>query len=61
MFEFASAMSTVGLSIGITSPYAPEIVLWTESAGMFLGRLEFFVVFYGIVNLVKFFRMPKRD
>lgn len=53
MFEFASAMSTVGLSMGITSPNAPEIVLWTESAGMFLGRLEFFVVFYGIVNLVK--------
>jgi len=61
MFEFASAMSTVGLSIGITSPSAPALVLWTESAGMFLGRLEFFVVFYGIINIVRLFRVQKRE
>lgn len=60
MFEFASAMSTVGLSMGITSPNAQGIVLWTEIAGMFLGRLEFFVVFYGIVNLVRLLRVQKR-
>jgi len=54
-------MSTVGLSIGITSPSAPALVLWTESAGMFLGRLEFFVVFYGIINIVRLFRVQKRE
>jgi len=48
LFEFASALSTVGLSAGVTHPSAPAGVLWTEMAGMFLGRLEFFVVFTGL-------------
>lgn len=61
MFEFASAIGTVGFSIGITAPDAPGIILWTEIAGMFLGRLEFFVVFFGFINLVKLLRVPKRD
>ncbi len=50
LFEFASALGTVGLSVGVTSSQAPRLVLWTQIAGMFLGRLEFFVV---IVSLVK--------
>ena len=44
-FEFASSLGTVGLSIGITSSAMPPLALWTETIGMFLGRLEFFVVF----------------
>jgi trk system potassium uptake protein TrkH len=50
LFEFASALSTVGLSVGLTNPAAPPVVLWTETLGMFLGRLEFFTI---IVSLVK--------
>lgn len=52
MFEFASSLSTVGLSLGITAPGAPSAVLWTETAGMILGRLEFFVIFIGAAKLV---------
>jgi trk system potassium uptake protein TrkH len=52
LFEFASALSTVGLSIGITAADAPAGVLWVEILAMFLGRLEFFTVLIGIVRLV---------
>ncbi len=45
LFEFASALGTVGLSVGIVSYTANPIILWTSTVGMFLGRLEFFVVF----------------
>ncbi len=51
LFEYASALSTVGLSVGITSPHAPVGLLWTEIIGMFLGRLEFFPVFVGLIRL----------
>ena len=51
-FEFASAQGTVGLSMGITSAKAPNTILWTEIGGMFLGRLEFFIVFYTIVKII---------
>ena len=44
MFEFASAISTVGLSVGITSYGASPVIHWTAIAGMFLGRLEIYVV-----------------
>jgi trk system potassium uptake protein TrkH len=50
-FEFASAQGTVGLSIGVTRPDAPSLVLWTQTVGMFLGRLEFLIVFEGIVKM----------
>ena len=53
MFEFASALGTVGLSVGVTSPSAPSLVLWTEIAGMLLGRLEFFVIFASAGKLVR--------
>jgi trk system potassium uptake protein TrkH len=52
-FEFASALSTVGLSVGITGPNAPLGIIWTETAGMFLGRLEFLVIIFGITKIVK--------
>jgi trk system potassium uptake protein TrkH len=41
------------LSIGVTSPNAPPAVLWAETVGMALGRLEFTVVFYGIAKIFK--------
>ena len=53
LFEYASAVGTVGLSVGVTSASAPGGVLWAETAGMFLGRLEFIVV---LVSIAKLFR-----
>ncbi|MDI9368365.1 MAG: TrkH family potassium uptake protein [Thermotogota bacterium] len=52
-FEYASALSTVGLSVGITVPGAPSGIIWTETIGMFLGRLEFLVVIYAITKLLR--------
>lgn len=51
MFEFSSALSTVGLSVGITSYDAHPVILWTAAAGMFLGRLELFLVFTALARL----------
>lgn len=60
MFEMASSLSTVGLSVGITGYDAHPLVLWTSTIGMFLGRLEIYIVFItaakaycGIINKVK--------
>ncbi len=50
-FEFASALGTVGLSVGVTASGTPPLALWTMTAGMFLGRLEFFVIFVSIAKL----------
>ena len=35
LFEFASVLGTVGLSVGITGYHAHPIILWTSAAGMF--------------------------
>ncbi|MBE0617500.1 MAG: TrkH family potassium uptake protein [Proteobacteria bacterium] len=53
LFEFASALGTVGLSVGVTTPDAPRLVLWAETLGMLLGRLEFFVIFVGAAKLLR--------
>lgn len=53
LFEFASALGTVGLSVGVTTAYSPPLVLWTEILGMFLGRLEFFVIIVSMVKIVR--------
>lgn len=47
MFEFASSLSTVGLSIGITGPQTNDATLVVEIVGMLLGRLEIFIVIIG--------------
>jgi trk system potassium uptake protein len=52
MFEFASALGTVGLSVGITGAHAHPLILWTSTFGMFFGRLEFFVIFVAISKVV---------
>ncbi|MCF7932069.1 MAG: TrkH family potassium uptake protein [Acholeplasmataceae bacterium] len=52
LFEFASALGTVGLSVGITGYHAHPLILWTATFGMFLGRLEFFVIFVAISKVV---------
>ena len=48
MFEFTSALGTVGISNGLTSPDAHAATLIVEMVGMLLGRLEIFIVFIGI-------------
>lgn len=53
MFEFASSIGTVGLSVGITSATTPPLVLWTQTIGMFLGRLEILIIFYAASKLFK--------
>lgn len=52
LFESASALGTVGLSLGVTSATMPDVALWTEIIAMFLGRLEFTVVIVSIVKVV---------
>ncbi len=52
LFEFASALGTVGLSVGIVSYDANPIILWTSTIGMFLGRLEFYVVFIAATKIM---------
>lgn len=53
LFEFASAVGTVGLSIGVTTADSPAGVLWTETMGMFLGRLEFIVIFVSTAKIIR--------
>lgn len=52
LFENASALSTVGLSVGVTSPTTPAHITWILSLGMLLGRLEFIVVILAIMQMV---------
>lgn len=63
MFEFASSLGTVGMSVGVTSPVTHPVVLWVQSFGMLLGRLEFFAFFIGILKLFsdarQFFLRPQ--
>lgn len=51
LFEFASTLGGVGVSIGITTPNTPPTLLWTQSIAMVLGRLEFFTVIIGIFKI----------
>lgn len=53
LFEFASALGTVGLSVGITSVNSPSSILWTETLGMFLGRLEFFIILVSLWKIIR--------
>lgn len=50
LFEFASAVSNSGLSVGVVSRQMPCPAMWALTLAMFLGRLEFLVV---IVSLLK--------
>ncbi|MFH1061071.1 MAG: potassium transporter TrkG, partial [Pseudomonadota bacterium] len=50
-FEFASALGTVGLSVGVTSTSTPHSGLWAMTIAMFLGRLEIIIVMVGIAKV----------
>ena len=51
LFEFASALGTVGLSMGATSYAMPSLALWMETIAMFLGRLEIVVVITSLCKI----------
>lgn len=51
--NIASALGTVGLYVGITSPTAPSLILWTKIIGMLFGRLEIWVIFIAIFKITK--------
>ncbi len=53
LFEFSSALGTVGLSVGVTAPGMPPLALWTMAVGMLLGRLEMYVIFISIIKVSK--------
>lgn len=61
MFEFASALGTVGLSIGLTGPDMSASSLFVLMAGMILGRLEIFIVLIGIYSGVSLFTRKMRS
>ncbi len=50
LFEYASAMGTVGLSTGITGPGMPVSCKIMEIIGMILGRLELWAVLISIAT-----------
>lgn len=56
LFEMSSAMGGVGLSCGITAFDANPVILWILMLGMFVGRLEIYVVAVSLIHLLK---MPK--
>ena len=60
MFEFASSLGTVGLSIGMTGPATNAATLLVEIAGMLLGRLEIFIVFTGVGSALLLLRRRTR-
>lgn len=61
MFDFASSLSTVGLSIGITNPATAPAALIVEMIGMFLGRLEIFIVLVGMTSGIKMLFRRRAD
>lgn len=58
MFEFASVLGTVGFSAGLTSSSASNVVLWTSSIGMILGRLEIFVILMAVIRIKNGIKNP---
>ena len=53
MFDFSSALGTVGLSIGVISSVSTPFTLYILIIGMILGRLEIFIVLVGIHSGIK--------
>ena len=52
LLEFSSALSSAGLSSGIISSTTPAGILITCILGMFLGRLEMYIVFIALIKLI---------
>lgn len=60
MFEFASALGTVGISNGLTNAQTNTPTLFIEMVGMVLGRLEIIIVFVGFYSCVKLIQLKIR-
>nr|NJM04749.1 TrkH family potassium uptake protein [Desulfobacula sp.] len=60
LFEFASSLGTVGLSVGVTAPGMPDVALWAETLAMFLGRFEILVLIVSLIKLGKDARIMTR-
>ncbi|MDD5292811.1 MAG: potassium transporter TrkG [Candidatus Izemoplasmatales bacterium] len=52
LFEFASALGTVGLSIGVISYHLEPVLLWVSAWGMIMGRLEFYIIIMAFSKLM---------
>lgn len=59
IFEFSSALSGTGLSVGVTNPTQNYGVIWVLICGMFLGRLEILPVYFASYRVGK--DIMKRD
>ena len=58
IFEFASALSGTGLSVGVTTgvglPIANAVAIrWVLVFGMFAGRLELICIYFAFYRLVR--------
>ena len=55
LFEFASALSGTGLSVGVTSHayFASTAINWVLVVGMFLGRLEIMAVYFAFYRIIR--------
>ena len=50
LFEYTSSLSTVGLSIGVTSPTTSPVSLSVMMIAMVMGRLEMMVIFQALFS-----------
>lgn len=54
LFEFSNAISSTGLSNGLTSACSHNIgVLWTMILGMFAGRLEVLAIYFAFFRMIR--------
>jgi len=53
LFEFASSLGTVGLSVGVSTAGMPDAALWAEILAMFVGRFEIIVLIVSLIKLGK--------
>lgn len=58
LFEVTSALGTVGLSTGLTSPSLPLILKGVLSIDMLLGRLEI-IPFLVLLNPLTWWKLPR--
>ena len=61
MFEFASSLGTVGLSVRIIGYNAHPVILWTSILGMLFGRLEIFVILDAFSRILSDVRRKKDE
>ena len=53
LFEFSNALSSTGLSNGLTMAATNPAVLWVMIVGMFAGRLEILAIYYAFFRIAR--------